>query len=111
VPRHSPCTWYTPLSAISVLVRSLFVALEDDDTVVSYMLSGSYVASDELALSVLDPALGLPIDTDTEPILSDQDRVAITLAEAQQQGLLPDYARCQEIEWEQLSGAAVTTDA
>jgi epimerase EvaD len=78
-------------------VGHAFVALEDD-TVMSYMLSGGYVAQDELALSAVDPALGLPIDAGIEPILSDRDRVAITLAEAQQQGLLPDYATSLEIE-------------
>jgi epimerase EvaD len=78
-------------------VGHAFVALEDD-TVMSYMLSGGYVAQHELALSALDPALGLPVDTGVEPILSDRDRVAITLAEARQQGLLPDYATSLEIE-------------
>jgi epimerase EvaD len=78
-------------------VGHAFVALEDD-TVMSYMLSGGYVAQHELALSALDPALGLPVDSGVEPILSDRDRVAITLAEARQQGLLPDYATSLEIE-------------
>ncbi|MEU7150749.1 dTDP-4-dehydrorhamnose 3,5-epimerase [Streptomyces sp. NPDC039022] len=78
-------------------VGHAFVALEDD-TVMSYMLSGSYVPENELALSVLDPALGLPVPQDTEPILSERDGAAITLAEAREQGLLPDYGRCQEIE-------------
>lgn len=79
-------------------VGHAFIALEDD-TVMSYMISGTYVAKDELALSPLDPALGLPIETSgVEPILSERDQVAITLAEAQEQGLLPDYAKSQEIE-------------
>jgi epimerase EvaD len=85
-------TMYFPVG-----VGHAFVALEDD-TVMSYMVSGGYVAQDELALSAVDPALGLPIDAGIEPILSDRDRVAITLAEAQQQGLLPDYATSLEIE-------------
>nr|ACJ60977.1 VEG35 [uncultured soil bacterium] len=79
-------------------VGHAFIALEDD-TVMSYMISGTYVARDELALSPLDPALGLPIETSgVEPILSDRDKVAVTLAEAREQGLLPDYAKSQEIE-------------
>lgn len=78
-------------------VGHAFVALEDD-TVMSYLLSGGYVAENELALSALDPELGLPIDAGIEPILSDRDRVAITLAEARQQGLLPDYATSLDIE-------------
>ncbi|WNZ13268.1 dTDP-4-dehydrorhamnose 3,5-epimerase [Streptomyces sp. 11x1] len=84
-------------SYFPVGVGHAFVALEDD-TVMSYMLSESYVAEHELSLSVLDPALGLPIPTDLEPVLSERDRAAVTLAEAQEKGLLPDYARCQEIE-------------
>jgi epimerase EvaD len=87
-------------------VGHAFVALEDN-TVMWYLVSGVYVPQDELALSALDPALGLPIDTDIEPILSDRDRAAITLAEARQQGLLPDYATSLEIE-RRLSEAAVS---
>jgi 5-epimerase len=88
-------------------VGHAFVALEDD-TVMSYMLSGCYVAQDELAISAVDPALGLPIDAGTEPILSDRDRVAVTLAEARQRGLLPDYATSLDIE-QRLSDVAVST--
>ncbi|OLZ50906.1 dTDP-4-dehydrorhamnose 3,5-epimerase family protein [Amycolatopsis keratiniphila] len=85
-------TMYFPVG-----VGHAFVALEDD-TVMSYMLSGGYVPENELALSALDPALGLPIGSGVDPILSDRDQVAITLAEAQRQGLLPDYATSREIE-------------
>ncbi|MCS7477841.1 dTDP-4-dehydrorhamnose 3,5-epimerase family protein [Umezawaea endophytica] len=88
-------------------VGHAFVALEDD-TVMSYMISGTYVAEDELALSVLDPALGLPVDSGVDPILSDRDGVAITLAEAERQGLLPDYATSREIE-RRLTGVPVTS--
>jgi 5-epimerase len=97
-------------SYFPVGVGHAFVALEDN-TVMSYMLSGSYVAENERALSVLDPALGLPIPGDIEPLLSERDGAAITLAEAQKQSLLPDYARCQEIEWGELSDVTVTADA
>ncbi|MEU3628851.1 dTDP-4-dehydrorhamnose 3,5-epimerase [Amycolatopsis coloradensis] len=90
-------TMYFPVG-----VGHAFVALEDD-TVMSYMLSAGYVAQNELALSALDPALGLPIDAGVEPILSDRDGVAITLAEAERQGLLPDYATSLELE-RRLSG-------
>ncbi|MBF6063714.1 dTDP-4-dehydrorhamnose 3,5-epimerase family protein [Nocardia terpenica] len=79
-------------------VGHAFVALADD-TVMSYTLSTSYVAENELALAVLDPELALPIPGDIEPILSDRDRVAPTLAEAKAAGLLPDYHRCTEIEY------------
>ncbi|MFB6482195.1 MULTISPECIES: dTDP-4-dehydrorhamnose 3,5-epimerase family protein [Streptomyces] len=78
-------------------VAHAFVALEDD-TVVSYMLSGEYVKEDEMALSVLDPALGLPIPSDIDPIMSERDTQAPTLAEAQAAGMLPDYDKCLEID-------------
>lgn len=88
-------------SYLPVGVGHAFVALEDD-TVMSYLLSESYVPEHELALSVRDPALGLPMTPDTgpdvEPILSERDRAAPTLAEARRQGLLPDYAHCRRIE-------------
>ncbi|WP_231650512.1 dTDP-4-dehydrorhamnose 3,5-epimerase family protein, partial [Streptomyces clavuligerus] len=82
---------------LPVGVGHAFVALEDD-TVMSYLLSESYVPENELALSVLDPALGLPVPRGIEPVLSERDRTAVTLAEARRQGLLPEYARCREIE-------------
>ncbi|MEU8411694.1 dTDP-4-dehydrorhamnose 3,5-epimerase family protein [Amycolatopsis japonica] len=94
-------TMYFPVG-----VGHAFVALEDD-TVMSYMLSAGYVAQNELALSALDPALGLPIGTEVEPILSDRDQVAITLAEAERQGLLPDYATSVELE-RQLTGVSLS---
>ncbi|RCV47601.1 dTDP-4-dehydrorhamnose 3,5-epimerase family protein [Marinitenerispora sediminis] len=72
-------------------VGHAFVALRDD-TVMSYMLSGGYVRENELALSVFDPALGLPIPDDIEPVLSERDRAAPTLAEARAAGVLPTYA-------------------
>jgi epimerase EvaD len=78
-------------------VGHAFVALEDD-TVMAYLLSGPYVAENELALSVTDPALGLPLGAGAEPILSERDDAAVTFAEALRQGLLPDYATCLEIE-------------
>jgi epimerase EvaD len=74
-----------------------FVALEDD-TVMSYMITSSYVPEHELAISVTDPALGLPIPRDIEPVFSARDTAAPTLAEARELGLLPDYAASAEIE-------------
>ncbi|WP_329015368.1 dTDP-4-dehydrorhamnose 3,5-epimerase family protein [Streptomyces sp. NBC_00690] len=74
-----------------------FIALEDD-TVVSYMLSGEYVQENEAALSVLDPTLGLPLPTDVAPILSERDQAAPTLAEALAAGLLPDYQTCLKLD-------------
>ncbi len=69
-----------------------------DDSIVHYLASGPYVAGNERPVSPLDPALGLPISRDVEPILSHHARTAPTLAEAEATGLLPDYARCLEIE-------------
>ncbi|MFF4159681.1 dTDP-4-dehydrorhamnose 3,5-epimerase family protein [Streptomyces sp. NPDC001678] len=78
-------------------VGHAFVALEDD-TVMSYMLSGSYEARHELALSALDPALGLPVPEDIEPVLSDRDRAAPTLREVRAEGGLPEYEKCLRLE-------------
>lgn len=82
---------------LPVGVGHAFIALEDD-TVMAYLLSSPYIAENELALSPLDPALALGIPDDIDPILSDRDRVAPTLAEARASGLLPHYDRSQEIE-------------
>ncbi|MGE7437058.1 dTDP-4-dehydrorhamnose 3,5-epimerase family protein [Kitasatospora sp. NPDC001175] len=78
-------------------VGHAFVALEDH-SVASYLLSSPYVAEHELALSVLDPELGLPIPTGLDPLLSDRDRKAPTLREALAAGLLPHYEECLAIE-------------
>ncbi|MFF7812424.1 dTDP-4-dehydrorhamnose 3,5-epimerase family protein [Streptomyces sp. NPDC007945] len=71
-------------------VGHAFVSLRDD-TVMSYLLSAEYVAERELALSVLDPDLALPIPAGIDPVLSARDREAPTLAEARAAGLLPSY--------------------
>jgi epimerase EvaD len=89
---------------IPVGIAHAFVALEDD-TVMSYMLSGEYVPENELALSVLDPALGLPIPADIEPIMSERDRAAPTLAKIEADGTLPQYAECRKIEYALFSAA------
>ncbi|WP_030808083.1 dTDP-4-dehydrorhamnose 3,5-epimerase family protein [Streptomyces sp. NRRL S-337] len=78
-------------------VAHAFVALEDR-TVMSYMLSGEYVPENELALSVFDPVLELPLPTDFEPVMSERDLAAPTLETAEKSGTLPDYRRCLEIE-------------
>lgn len=81
---------------LPVGVGHAFVALEDD-TVMSYLLSDSYVAENELALSPTDPALGLPLPGAAEAILSARDLAAPTFAEARKRGLLPSYERCVEV--------------
>lgn len=70
-----------------------FIALEDD-TVMSYLCSEPYTPSGEHGISPLDPALELPWPAGIEPVLSDKDRAAPTLAEARESGLLPLYSDC-----------------
>jgi epimerase EvaD len=82
---------------LPVGVGHAFVALADD-TVMSYLLTSPYVAEYELAVSALDPELGLPIPTDLEVIQSERDSVAQTLAEARRAGAVPDFRICQEVE-------------
>jgi 5-epimerase len=85
-------TVYFPLG-----VAHAFITLEDD-SVMSYLISGEYVQENELAISALDPALGLPIPEGMKPILSERDFSAPTLEEAMVSGTLPDYSTCLEIE-------------
>lgn len=72
-------------------VGHAFVALEDDTTM-QYLLSREYEPAEELAVSVLDPALALPLPRDIEPVLSERDADACTLAQAEERGLLPQLA-------------------
>ncbi|MEU4532832.1 dTDP-4-dehydrorhamnose 3,5-epimerase [Micromonospora ureilytica] len=88
-------------------VAHAFIALEND-TVVSYMLSGRYSPEHELSIDVLDPALALPIPHDIEPLRSARDEVAPTLEKAAADGILPIYSECQAIEEALL--ARTTTD-
>jgi epimerase EvaD len=78
-------------------VGHAFVALQDD-TAMAYTLSLGYEPDNELALSVFDPELGLPLPGDIRPIVSERDRVALTLAQARDAGLLPDYEECLKLE-------------
>jgi dTDP-4-dehydrorhamnose 3,5-epimerase len=70
-----------------------FMALEDN-TAMAYLCSEPYNPSGEHGISPLDPALGLPWPADITPIVSEKDRNAPTLAEAEAQGLLPSYEDC-----------------
>jgi dTDP-4-dehydrorhamnose 3,5-epimerase len=67
-----------------------FVALSDDATVM-YLCSQPYNPTGEHAVSPLDPALGLPWPADLDLVLSDKDRGAPTLAEAESAGWLPRW--------------------
>ncbi|UED87205.1 dTDP-4-dehydrorhamnose 3,5-epimerase family protein [Streptomyces profundus] len=70
---------------------------EEDDSIVVYVMPGHYVPANELTVSPLDPAIGLPVATEPH-LLSQRDAEAPTLAEAGERGLLPDYDRCRELE-------------
>jgi dTDP-4-dehydrorhamnose 3,5-epimerase len=69
-----------------------FCALTDEVTV-GYLCSEPYSPSREHGVHPLDPALGLPWPGEV-PVLSPKDAAAPTLAEALEQGLLPQYADC-----------------
>jgi dTDP-4-dehydrorhamnose 3,5-epimerase len=72
-----------------------FLALEDDSTVM-YLCSTGYAPGREHTINALDPALGIAWPSvDGEPILSDRDREAPSLAQVQAAGLLPTWADTQ----------------
>lgn len=71
-----------------------FMALSDT-AVVGYLCSNTYSPAREHELHPLDPDLALPWPTDVAPELSPKDAAAPTLAQARDQGLLPDYQQCQ----------------
>jgi dTDP-4-dehydrorhamnose 3,5-epimerase len=71
-----------------------FLALTDDANV-TYLCSEPYNPGHEHGISPLDPELDLPWPSDVEPLLSDKDAAAPTLAEAKASGLLPSYEECR----------------
>lgn len=77
-----------------------FLALEDN-SVVSYLCSAPYAPGREHGIHPLDPDLGITwpsVGRDgspLSPVLSEKDSVAPGLAQAQKEGLLPDYAEVQ----------------
>ena len=70
-----------------------FMALTDECTVL-YLCSTPYTPGREHGVHPLDPAIGISWSADIEPILSEKDAAAPTMAEAQHRGLLPTYADC-----------------
>ena len=70
-----------------------FVSLADGSSV-TYLVSTGYSPGREFGVHPLDPALDLPWPADVEPQLSGKDQDAPTLAEAQEQGLLPTMEQC-----------------
>lgn len=77
-----------------------FCSLEDDSTVI-YLCSATYAPGREHGVNPLDPAIGIDWPTTDrqgrpiEPILSDKDREAPSLAEARESGLLPGWEDVQ----------------
>jgi dTDP-4-dehydrorhamnose 3,5-epimerase len=61
---------------------------------VLYLCSTPYAPAREHGVHPLDPAIGIDWPAATEPVLSDKDRAAPSLAEARSTGLLPDYGDC-----------------
>jgi 5-epimerase len=70
-----------------------FIALTDD-TMMSYLCTTGYNPTAEHGLNPMDPDMALPWPDDFEPVLSEKDLAAPTLAEALAGGLLPTYADC-----------------
>jgi dTDP-4-dehydrorhamnose 3,5-epimerase len=70
-----------------------FLALTDDANV-TYLCSEPYNPTGEHGIHPLDPELDLPWPDDVEPLLSDKDAAAPSLAEARESGLLPSYDDC-----------------
>lgn len=78
-----------------------FMALEDDSTVL-YLCSSGYAPEREHGIHPLDPAVGIAWPTTARdgspltPQLSDKDTAAPSLAEAEQQGLLPTLGQVDD---------------
>jgi dTDP-4-dehydrorhamnose 3,5-epimerase len=71
-----------------------FTALSETATVV-YLCSTPYAPGREHGVQPLDPAMGIAWPDGGEPVLSDKDAAAPSLAEARAAGLLPSYRDCQ----------------
>lgn len=71
-----------------------FIALTEDATV-SYLVSDVYRPGSEHGITPLDATIGLTFPAGVpEPILSEKDAAAPTLAEAMEMGMLPSYDEC-----------------
>ena len=71
-----------------------FCATSDDATL-TYLCSETYSPTGEHGVHPLDPELGIRWPTDA-PVLSAKDEQAPRLAQARENGLLPDYDVCRE---------------
>ncbi|WP_156741568.1 dTDP-4-dehydrorhamnose 3,5-epimerase family protein [Occultella aeris] len=78
-----------------------FMSLEDDSTVL-YLCSSGYAPGREHGVNPLDPEIGIEWPTTTRngaplaPLLSEKDTGAPTLAQAREEGLLPQLAAVEE---------------
>ena len=70
-----------------------FIALSDAATV-TYLVTEPFSPTREHGINPMDPALALPWPADIDPLLSDKDLAAPSLADAQSSGLLPSYPEC-----------------
>ena len=70
-----------------------FVSLADASSV-TYLVSTGYSPGREFGIDPMDPELDLPWPADLEFEFSAKDQAAPTLAEAQEQGLLPTMEQC-----------------
>lgn len=70
-----------------------FMALSEEATVM-YLCSTPYAPEREQRVHPLDPDLGITWPEDLDPVLSDQDSAAPSLAAALAAGVLPDYGTC-----------------
>jgi dTDP-4-dehydrorhamnose 3,5-epimerase len=70
-----------------------FIALTDEATVL-YLCSTAYAPGREHGVHPFDPQIAIAWPTGLEPVLSDKDAAAPTLAQARSGGLLPRYSDC-----------------
>ncbi|SBT42828.1 dTDP-4-dehydrorhamnose 3,5-epimerase family protein [Micromonospora auratinigra] len=92
--------WLDAQSAAAVYMAEglghAFLALTDD-TCVNYHCSTPYMPEVDLHVNPLDPELALPWGLTEEPVISEKNAKAPTLAEAADRGLLPTWADCQAL--------------
>jgi dTDP-4-dehydrorhamnose 3,5-epimerase len=70
-----------------------FMTLSDEATVL-YLCSTEYAPAREHGVHPLDPELGITWPRDVQPVLSERDAAAPSLAAARSAGVLPDYEEC-----------------
>lgn len=71
-----------------------FCALSEQATV-GYLCSEQYAPTREHGIHPLDPGIGIDWPAEIQLQLSDKDSSALSLAEAEKAGLLPNFTQCQ----------------